>query len=220
MRNKSSFLCFIFSMVPGAGQMYLGLMNHGILYMASFVGIIAIASLFYVEQILVVLPIIWCVSFFDVWNKKRLTDEEFSREILKDRKILKSFSTSVDGFFKKKYVFLGGVLVFLGAYILFNNFLLPVLSEIFERFFDISLWRIREYFGTIIIAAVFVYFGMKLMRGKNMTNHAQYKDFEDFDDDFSEINLEEDDFEEKEEEGENNGTGKDDAEESTNGQGK
>ena len=43
-RKKSKFLTFIFSLLPGAGEMYMGFMKMGVSLMAEFFGIIFLAT--------------------------------------------------------------------------------------------------------------------------------------------------------------------------------
>jgi len=62
----NGFLGFIFSLLPGAGQMYMGLMKRGLQLMVVFFGIIALDSFLYLEELLLVFLIpIWFFSFFD-----------------------------------------------------------------------------------------------------------------------------------------------------------
>jgi TM2 domain-containing membrane protein YozV len=45
IKKKNSFLTFIFSLIPGAGQMYLGFMKRGLSLMSCFFFIILIENL-------------------------------------------------------------------------------------------------------------------------------------------------------------------------------
>ncbi len=36
INKKSKFLTFVFSMLPGAGHMYMGFMNMGVSFMSAF----------------------------------------------------------------------------------------------------------------------------------------------------------------------------------------
>ena len=56
-RNK--FLVFCFAFVPGAGQMYLGMMKKGLVIMGAFWAVIAIAVMLNLGVLFVFLPIIW-----------------------------------------------------------------------------------------------------------------------------------------------------------------
>ena len=68
-RNK--FLVFCFAFVPGAGQMYLGMMKKGLVFMGAFWAVIAIAVMLNLGVLFVFLPIIWFYAFFDTFNSAR-----------------------------------------------------------------------------------------------------------------------------------------------------
>lgn len=78
-RKKNGFLTFIFSLIPGAGEMYMGFMKQGVSLMTAFWGIIFLySSLFYTFEILIaILPVIWAYSFFHVHNLRAMPDEQF-----------------------------------------------------------------------------------------------------------------------------------------------
>lgn len=78
-RKKNGFLTFIFSLIPGAGEMYMGFMKQGVSLMTAFFGIMFLySSLFYTFEILVaILPVIWAYSFFHVHNLRSMPDEQF-----------------------------------------------------------------------------------------------------------------------------------------------
>ncbi|HHY97644.1 MAG TPA: hypothetical protein GX509_02770 [Firmicutes bacterium] len=69
---KSSFLVFLFALIPGAGQMYLGLMNRGLQIMAFFFGALFIAGAvgrpFDQLWSVLVAPVTWFYSFFDTFQ--------------------------------------------------------------------------------------------------------------------------------------------------------
>ena len=54
-RNK--FLVFCFAFVPGAGQMYLGMMKKGLVIMSVFWAVIAVAVMLNLGVLCVFLPI-------------------------------------------------------------------------------------------------------------------------------------------------------------------
>lgn len=76
-RKKSGFLLFIFSLIPGAGEMYLGFFKQGISVMSVFFAIFAGATWLNVGPVMFVLPVLWFYSFFRVHNLASLSDEEF-----------------------------------------------------------------------------------------------------------------------------------------------
>lgn len=78
-RKKNGFFTFIFSLIPGAGEMYMGFMKQGVSLMTVFWGTLFLYNtVFYAfEIILVILPVIWAYSFFHVHNLRSMSDEQF-----------------------------------------------------------------------------------------------------------------------------------------------
>ncbi|MEG2852692.1 MAG: hypothetical protein RR879_07545, partial [Hydrogenoanaerobacterium sp.] len=74
--KKNSFLTFCFAFIPGAGQMYLGMMKRGVSIMLAFAVITAVAGFLNLPLISVVLPVIWFFSFFDTFNIKGMSYDE------------------------------------------------------------------------------------------------------------------------------------------------
>lgn len=78
IKKKTGFWTFIFSLIPGAGEMYLGFFKQGISLMLLFFADIAIASTSGGLAIFtILLPVIWFYSFFHVHNLASMPDEEF-----------------------------------------------------------------------------------------------------------------------------------------------
>lgn len=72
----NSFLGLIFSLFPGAGQMYLGVMNRGLQLMFLFLtGLFFATEFIYVTGVLVpIVILVWFYSFFDYLFIKRKID--------------------------------------------------------------------------------------------------------------------------------------------------
>lgn len=70
-KKISSFLLFLFSFLPGANYMFMGLMKKGIFAMSSFFMSIYLISYFHLLLFIFTLPIIWFYSFFDGFRIKR-----------------------------------------------------------------------------------------------------------------------------------------------------
>ncbi|MDE7232759.1 MAG: hypothetical protein K2N37_06780 [Lachnospiraceae bacterium] len=67
-KKKSKFWLFLFSLFPGAGHMYLGLMRMGLSFMLGFMALIAVIAVTGLE-VLTVLPItLYIYSFFHANN--------------------------------------------------------------------------------------------------------------------------------------------------------
>lgn len=84
-RRYSVFWATVFSFIPGAGHMYLDVMNRGLQLMLAFFGIIAISNLFYSANFLTIFSIIvWFYSFFDCYHirKKLERGEDVTKELV------------------------------------------------------------------------------------------------------------------------------------------
>ena len=76
-KQKHGFLVFIASLIPGAGEMYMGFRKQGISIMLLFWGTFALTSVINMGWIMLILPILWFYSFFNVHNLKSLSEEDF-----------------------------------------------------------------------------------------------------------------------------------------------
>ncbi len=76
-KKKNGFLTFIFSLLPGAGEMYMGFFKQGISIMSAFFMLIFVSSWLNLGPLMFTLPVLWFYSFFHVHNLASLRDEEF-----------------------------------------------------------------------------------------------------------------------------------------------
>jgi len=63
--NKSPLFAFLLSLVPGAGYMYLGLMNRGLQTLILFFGTIFVADITNIGIVSLVIPVLMFYSIFD-----------------------------------------------------------------------------------------------------------------------------------------------------------
>ena len=76
INKKNRLFTFIFSLIPGAGEMYLGFYKSGASIMVLFgLGCALFGSLF--PPFLYLLPVLWFYSFFHTHNLNGMPDEEF-----------------------------------------------------------------------------------------------------------------------------------------------
>ena len=121
-KQKHGFWVFIFSMIPGAGEMYMGFKKQGLSIMLLFWGSIALASITGLGWLAMFLPVIWFYSFFNVHNLKSLSEEEFYS--VEDNYILHmdQFSGDMGKFLQKHQSAAAGVLILFGICILWSRF--------------------------------------------------------------------------------------------------
>lgn len=121
-KQKHGFWVFIFSLIPGAGEMYIGFKKQGISIMLLFWGSIALASITGLGWLAMFLPVIWFYSFFNVHNLKSLSEEEFYS--VEDNYILHmdQFSGDIGKFLQKHRNVTAWVLILFGICILWSRF--------------------------------------------------------------------------------------------------
>jgi len=164
-KKKSNFLTFCFSLLPGAGHMYMGFMKMGLCFMAAFFITIFLSSFLDVGPLLVILPLIWFYSFFDCINKRSSTEEEFL--LLEDNYLfsLDKFVKLDKDIFKKRKVLAGILLLCFGCYLIWNNALHLLSNYIPPQVYE-SFRNVTRLAPQIIIGVAIVVAGVKLIMGK------------------------------------------------------
>ena len=76
-KQKHGFLLFLASLIPGAGEMYMGFRKQGVSIMLLFWGVLAFGSITGIGWLIFFLPILWLYSFFNVHNLKSLSEDDF-----------------------------------------------------------------------------------------------------------------------------------------------
>ena len=167
LKKKGKFSTVIFSLIPGAGQMYMGFMKLGTSIMGLFAFIVLMAAWLDLSPLLIILPVLWFYSFFDSINKSFLSNEEF--ESLEDHYLFTSNEfVNLKKEFKGKLSLLFGVLLLIiGCYsiwVFFFNLVsnIPGLSNGYlDKIADIANNAPQLIFGVAIVVA-----GIWLIRGK------------------------------------------------------
>ena len=78
-RQKNKILMFLFSLIPGAGQMYMGFMKQGLSLMTIFATLCAVGIWLDIKPLLFFAPIILLYSFFDATHKNSMDAEAFKK---------------------------------------------------------------------------------------------------------------------------------------------
>lgn len=169
-RKKSKLMAFLWSLIPGAGEMYLGFFKQGASLMAAFWALLGISGFLQLGFLTFLTPIIWFYSFFHTNNLNSMPDDEFYA--MEDDYIIHfNDITSNKSAIKKYRKVLAGCLIFFGVSILWNNFsrllfgyLLPSLN------LTESATRMIHYIANSIpqgiVAVCIIIFGMYLIKGK------------------------------------------------------
>ncbi|MBC3517306.1 hypothetical protein H8K20_12990 [Neobittarella massiliensis] len=133
-QKKSGFLAGLFSIVPGAGHMYLGLSKKGASLMALFFADCFLCSIPGLHLLWLGIPVIWFYSLFDAVNKSNLTLQQLSYWKTQDKFLFEDLighGQQPQNAHKARLI-AGWGLVVLGVYAVFYNFLRPFLWDLYD----------------------------------------------------------------------------------------
>lgn len=150
MKSGKRAMAAIFSAIPGAGHMYIGLQKQGLQYMSIFFFTIFLGNWLDISLFMFVIPIIWFYSFFDILKKT-------SAEILppdEDIIFVSWIGKNNTSWIKEKNKLLGYILLGFGIVLILEKIVLPEIS-----------WEYRNYIETGAASILFIIGGVKLLMG-------------------------------------------------------
>lgn len=156
-RKKNRFLTFLCSLIPGAGEMYMGFMKMGLSLLTIFMGIIVLAAFSNIDELLFVAFIIWIYSFFHANNLAGMPDKDFQE--LEDKYIPGSLEEQPLSRNLQKLI--AGLLIFFGIILLGESFI-----RMMPDFLREYLSPILRYLPRIVVAFILILLGIKLIQGK------------------------------------------------------
>lgn len=166
--RKNKFLTFIFSILPGAGHMYLGLMKMGLCYMSLFLGICFLGSWLNIGPSLFVAAIIWFYAFFDCLNIMAMDDESYFA--LQDR-FLWDFDNYLSdaSFINKKQFRMSAAIgcIVIGLMILWQNFSSCIIIIFPKKYRLLDLmYYLNNTLPQWVFSIFIIFIGIKLILGK------------------------------------------------------
>jgi len=167
-RQKNKIITFFFSLIPGAGQMYLGFMKRGLSLTLYAVIICCAAMILYMPGILILLPPVWLYAFFDALNLNSCEYEDF--RTIEDDYITFDFipnlrSPLLENINKR---FWGKSLIFMGSMFLIYNGLQVLGSFAYDMDHSYIGWIINDilnYAPRFVIAVILIIMGKSLVWG-------------------------------------------------------
>lgn len=164
MNNKKNRLwTFVFSLIPGAGEMYFGLYRQGISLMLTFLALLFIPIAINLSVFCVLAIVVWFYSFLHVHNMRHMPVEEFLTT--EDKCVWEGLNIQFRWNSTYKLV-VALLLIVAGVFLLWNNFIdllwyiLP--NNIIADFFYSLTYRLPR----IVIALIIIFLGVKLIGGK------------------------------------------------------
>lgn len=164
-RKQSKALTVFFSLLPGAGHMFMGFMKRGISLMSLFFLIIFLSSWLGIGPLLYALPVLWFYAFFDSINIAWADDQEFST--LDDHYLFKTEALSHvnEKLFGHGSLYCGIILLFFGIYL--------ILSKLISEFDSLLRPEIADFlsntvavFPQFFLGVVIILIGIRLIIGK------------------------------------------------------
>lgn len=162
--KKNLLLTFMFSFIPGAGQMYQEYMKRGLSIMVLFGGFLAIASITGMAIFIIPMLIICAYSFFDTYNIRNLSDEK--KEIYKDDYIWNStdlrMSVNKSKTLNNRKI-IGFILIGIGIYIMIDTVIFGLASNLGIDWLTQICSILSRYIPTIFTSIIAVILGFKLI---------------------------------------------------------
>lgn len=166
--KKSKFWLGVWSLIPGAGEMYLGFMKMGVSLMLAFGISIALTSMTGIGALAILPVTIYIYSFFHANNLGRVDDQTF--QDIEDVYLfgLEGFEDvrkKLDGKGKKA---VAAVLILIGVVMLWNSFF-RLLCDIFgwdNAYLSRVYYFVRDEVLRILIGIAIVWGGIVMLRGK------------------------------------------------------
>lgn len=149
--QNGKILALTFSIVPGAGHMYIGQMEKGLQLMAGFFLALYLSDFLSLSLLLMAAPLLWFYSIFDIMHKINQPEKEqkptYLGSVFRDNQLS-----------GKAGKYLGIGLIVVGALMVLNKIVMPQIATYLD-------YQIMEYAKTIVIAVLFIAGGVKLMMG-------------------------------------------------------
>ena len=161
-QKKNKFFTFIFSLMPGAAEMYMGFMKQGISLMALFFIclIVPLAThIRYFEMLSFSAILVWFYSFFHARNVAAQSQEDF--DALEDcfvwEGVLAEKNFKVTNPTIRKWA--AGILMVMGAAILWENFSSIIINLIPTRYWD-ELYPLIDRIPQVVVAVIIIILGL------------------------------------------------------------
>lgn len=137
--NNKKTMTLALSIIPGAGHMYLGYQNKGLLIMGAFFFSVFFMGWLGISLLLFLLPLIWFYGFFDAMHivdgsKDRIKEEDIKLPKLNNK-------------------WIGYGLIGIGLIIILERILYPLID-----------YHIRRYIQTSIVSLIFIVLGLLILK--------------------------------------------------------
>ena len=165
-KKKNKIFTLLFSLIPGAAEMYMGLMKMGLSLMVVFVFSIMIPAMFNANDVLLFLAaVLWFFGFFHARNVAACEEEEFAT--IEDKFIWEEFTEGkpikIPGATARKWI--AGALIVIGCAVLWNNMSYCILYLMPDYYWDTAS-VISHRVPEIVVSVLIILLGIIMIKGK------------------------------------------------------
>lgn len=151
--RKNRTLATIIAIFPGAAHLYLSMTKRGVQLMAIFLFSIYILDVLRLSLFLFLIPILWFFSFFDALQ----SITKYENGTLIDKPIIENWTA-----YQRP---IGMVLILLGGYYVFKDFLVPFIYQYLPTSRNFMYW-ITNFSQTLIVALLLIGGGVRLLMNR------------------------------------------------------
>lgn len=162
--KKNRFWTAVFSLIPGAAEMYMGFMKMGLTLLTLFIGMIALASWMMVEVFVYLAVIVWIYSFFHANHLASMSDEKFAK--LEDDYLIHLDNFGVKTNNRKTRGVVAAVLILAGVLLCYNAVCTMIYNLYPENWISYLLQIINAQVIQVICGIAVIAAGIAMIRGK------------------------------------------------------
>lgn len=127
--EKNKNITLLFGLIPGAGQMYLGLMKKGICIMLGCAALSILSNTLGLHSLSVLFPVIWFYSFFDTIRLRHLPlERRLMIEEAFTNRLEKLFEQDWRCVISKYRIILCAFCILIGLDLVFSNLIFPYMN--------------------------------------------------------------------------------------------
>jgi len=145
--NNRKIIAIAFSMIPGAGHMYLGLLKQGTQLMTVFFLAMFVTDWLQMSLLAFILPVIWFYSLFDAYH---LLEDETDG--------LQPDESPLFDWFKSHPAWIGWGLIILGGLVIVQRVVTPIMVTLLSA-------DTRNFVETAVVALILIGGGIFMLAG-------------------------------------------------------
>lgn len=175
-KKNSKFWLFIFSFIPGAGEMYMGFMKMGLSLMLAFMLSIAVTAFTHIDVLSVICITIYIYCFFHAHNVRGMDDDAFMA--LEDKYLFGFDNLEAVRFrLDSRGRLIVAVLLIVVGVIMMINVGFSLLLEIFgwdNEYLRSVYYFVRDEAPRFLIGIAIIWGGVRMLRGQKAENAEKY----------------------------------------------